>query len=285
VKPDCLVFGFPRCGSTSLWWYFYNHPGVHETDKEIGYWSRQASDKRTLDDYLRNFQSDKFTIDVSPYTAMKHRSGVIEQILELNPDIKLICMLRDPIDRMWSEYHKDRENFLRAVVKMTPEQYKKHNFLAVVPSREFIVDRDFVPLELIIATGAMPPQLARSLYGRHLKKWVELAGDRILYVRLEDLRTKPGPELERICKFLGLKCYSKKLPKLMSFAHLRNQRLYDKEAPTYLEEQPWKEHALRYIGGAENLPRPTNEIRNILMKEIFDNQLTQLKELTGVQYA
>lgn len=129
VLPNFLVAGFPKCGSTSLYYYLREHPQIFlPKQKELHYFSFDIikklntgrGDKQIKKFHigdLKKYQScfDSVTTeiaigDVSPSYA--NYPEVIDKIKQtLHKDPKIVLILRDPIQRAYSNYlHLRREN-------------------------------------------------------------------------------------------------------------------------------------------------------------------------------
>ena len=132
--PDFLIVGPQRTGTTWLFHNLKSHPEIFlPKEKELYYFSTLGMpDHRRfrfpyLEDYLhamadtprstlkRNYDSiRKLGRLYNPrirgeatasYAALS--TSVIQEIAILNPEIKVILMIRDPLDRAWSHARKD----------------------------------------------------------------------------------------------------------------------------------------------------------------------------------
>jgi len=115
--PRFVLVGVPRAGTTSLYHYLDQHPGVEVSErKEINFLAYPGQDVarrdypwlrfdvRTLDDYEALFaaSADRVTVD---FSASCFRSPVaIERIQRYVPEARLFVLLRDPVARAWSAY-------------------------------------------------------------------------------------------------------------------------------------------------------------------------------------
>lgn len=109
--PDFFIVGAPRCGTTSMYEYLRNVPGIFMPKiKEPNYFSvsidskyipRPIRDKQKYLDLFRGVK-DKITGEASPYYLWDPKSA--ELIHRVAPDARIIIMLRDPIERAQSHY-------------------------------------------------------------------------------------------------------------------------------------------------------------------------------------
>ena len=108
--PNFFVVGAPRSGTTSLWEYLRKHPKIFMPVKELQYFSYDVvSDQHRLikneEDYLKLYESVKDEIvvgDVSATYLMSPKSPKL--IHNVSPDAKIVMILRDPVDRAYSEF-------------------------------------------------------------------------------------------------------------------------------------------------------------------------------------
>jgi hypothetical protein len=113
-KPDFLIIGAMKCGTTSLHHYLGKHPDIFTTTpKEIHYFNNPNYQGKTWDEYLRHFQTDKQLAGTSPqsYTKrhLEHLGPVPARLHARLPHIKLIYIMRDPVERIYSHYFEAQE--------------------------------------------------------------------------------------------------------------------------------------------------------------------------------
>lgn len=113
-----------KAGTTSLHHYLDAHPDIQmTTPKEVHYFSRNYG--RDDEWYFKHFEDMDAEIvgESSPsYTRYPELPSVAERMQELLPDVKLIYILRDPLERIRSHYKHSillggkHENINRAVM-------------------------------------------------------------------------------------------------------------------------------------------------------------------------
>lgn len=109
VKPNFFIVGAPKCGTTSLYTYLKEHPNVFmPSKKEPFYFGSDLAKENQLSrqEYLSLFsaaQDEKRIGEAS--TGYLHSEKAAREIYEFNPYSKIIVMLRNPIDLMYSLYH------------------------------------------------------------------------------------------------------------------------------------------------------------------------------------
>ena len=107
-QPNFFIVGAPKCGTTALSEYLRDHPNVFISEpKEPHYFAfdfEQYRVKKNWSEYLNLFASS-----TSEHTAIGEgsvfylcSSVALEKIKEYNPQAKIIVMLRNPVDMIYS---------------------------------------------------------------------------------------------------------------------------------------------------------------------------------------
>lgn len=107
--PEFLGIGPAQSGTTWLFRNLDSHPQVGIPIKEVTYWSNLTH--RSIYWYARLVASPKpFLGEITPrYFLLDRRT--IRAIHRLTPEVRLIMMLRDPVDRAWSAFRRKRLSF------------------------------------------------------------------------------------------------------------------------------------------------------------------------------
>jgi hypothetical protein len=108
--PSALVIGAQRSGTTSLFNYLVRHPDVlPPLGKEVHYfdlhYGRGLEWYRGCFPYRRQLRGGSITLDASPY-YLAHPLAP-PRAAQLFPEIKLIALLRNPIDRALSHHQHE----------------------------------------------------------------------------------------------------------------------------------------------------------------------------------
>ena len=212
LDPDFLVVGAQRAGTTTLYRILCEHPGVVRPtqSKGIGYFDEEHHRGRRW--YRAHFplavaaraprRADgtpgprRLTFESSGYYL--HHPLAAGRIARALPDVKVVVVVRDPVDRAYSAYrHEHARGF---------EDRDLADALALEEQRLS------GEVERIVADPAYRSHahrhqayLARSRYAGQVARFVEALGaDRVHVVDAGHLFTDPGPELARLWRFLGL---------------------------------------------------------------------------------
>lgn len=185
--PTFIIAGAMRSGTTSLNGYLREHPDVAVSQpKEVHFFDHNFD--RGIDWYLEHFGAVRGEMAVGEATPdYLYHPAAMERIAATIPDVKLLVLLRNPVERAYSHYWHNRSRgretleFSRAVAA-EPERISTDE-----RSRAFFsyVDR-----------GRYREQIDR------VYDW--FPRDRILIQTFEDLSHRPDAVYARSCRFIGV---------------------------------------------------------------------------------
>lgn len=204
--PDFIVIGAKRCGTTSLYHYLGLHPSIKKSSHDhLGFFD----DNYHLGlQFYRSFfptvfqqrsiikRTGKFlTYDVTSSYIQDSKNAV--RIHSLFPEIKLIAILRNPVDRAYSEYNLH----LRADNKMQDfEFYVNQEILEIEDDEKNGVVGDLEPF-----TSGKKNYLRKGFYFEQLSPWFNLFPKKNIHIiSTESLGEKPNEVLNGIFEFLGV---------------------------------------------------------------------------------
>jgi len=179
VLPTFIIIGAQKAGTTSLYYYLGRHPRVFLSDKkELEYFLEERNWGLGPKWYESQFDQARNALAVgeasTAYTAHPVYSGVPERMVALVPDVRLIYLFRDPIERMQSAY-----------------AYFVHLGVETRPIEE--------------ALFADPRYLAMSNYAWQIARYLEhFPSEHLLVIPSEDLRSRKVETLSRIHTFIGV---------------------------------------------------------------------------------
>jgi hypothetical protein len=107
--PDFLIIGAQKAGTTALYAYLRRHPAITGPSwKEVSYFDRHYHRGEAW--YRGNFPNrvrarGKLVGEASP-SYVFHPLGP-ERVKALVPDVRLIALVRNPLDRALSQYHHE----------------------------------------------------------------------------------------------------------------------------------------------------------------------------------
>lgn len=200
-KPDFLIIGAQKCGTTSLFFYLAQHPGlVMPKTKEVHFFDQQYEKGITW--YYNQFPKSsiinkKLTGEASPYYLF--HPLVPERVFKHLPNIKIIVLLRNPVDRAYSHF-------------MHEKKYKREfldSFEEAVETENIRTDED----EKKLIAGEIQNSesfqrysyLKRGLYHKQISRWLQyFRFEQFCFIKSEDFFQNPEKELIHVCDFLGI---------------------------------------------------------------------------------
>lgn len=220
-KVDFLIIGAQKAGTTSLFKYLGEHHSFQGSiGKELDYFHLHANYKLGEKWYHSRWKKfgDKniHYYEASPqYWYSPHAP---ERIAEYNPDMKFICLVRDPVLRAYSAYNMFKQTTLtKELRERTIEwSYKNRN-----PDIENFFQKlffnpggypsfeEFIHEELeIISKGEQLPEpslIRRGFYLEQLENFYKFF-PKEQFILFEDIELdKERPRvLNEICKFIGV---------------------------------------------------------------------------------
>ncbi|MFN8451844.1 MAG: sulfotransferase [Anaerolineae bacterium] len=113
LEPQFAIIGGQKCGTTSLYAYLLQHPRVVSLFKEVHFFDNNYYKGRRW--YRAQFplagapsEDALITFDASPYYLF--HPAAPQRVAALYPDMKLIALLRNPVDRAYSHYSHNRQS-------------------------------------------------------------------------------------------------------------------------------------------------------------------------------
>lgn len=110
-KPNFFIVGAPRCGTTSLYQYLRAHPEIFmPARKEPHFFGSDLDDPRrprSRAEYLALFAEARLEKRVGEAsTSYLYSRQAAREIKEFAPEARIIVMLRNPVDMMYSFYNQ-----------------------------------------------------------------------------------------------------------------------------------------------------------------------------------
>lgn len=176
--PDFVIIGAMKCATSTLAVQLAAQDGVFISDpKEPNFFSNDEIYAKGMDWYKSLFQDAggaRLVGEASThYTKLPTYPKTIERFKKALPDVKLIYVMRHPIDRLLSQYVHEWSQ--RLVTGPIEEELLMNSWM-----------------------------IDYGRYAMQIAPWLEAYGpDRILPVFNERIRSAPQEELARVCDFLG----------------------------------------------------------------------------------
>lgn len=211
--PDYLIIGCKRGGTTSLFNYLVDHPGVlrmypaARQVKSTDFFFKR--DGHTVRWYRSHFPTERYrrklertlgyravSGEASPYYVWDPR--IAAKVREVAPDVKCILLLRDPVKRAWSHYQERRENNTEPLT-----------FAEAIAAEDARTDGE---LEKMLADSEYYSEAhdfysyrQRGVYAPQIRNWLEhFPREQVLIVYAEDLYRDTTETFGQVCDFLGI---------------------------------------------------------------------------------
>lgn len=181
MLPDFVVIGAMKAGTTSLAAYLGAHPDIFVTDpKEPRFFTHEWD--RGLDWYESLFEGSegaKARGEASTdYTKAPQVVGAADRMAAVVPDVKLVYLVRNPVERIRSQYVHRAARFNESKIERA---------------------------SIDVTVRSKPIYLDWSRYAFQLEPYLERFGrDQLLVVASEHLRTERRETLAGIFEFLGV---------------------------------------------------------------------------------
>lgn len=197
-RPDFLVIGAGRAGTTSLHQYLSQHPAVFlPARKAPSYWYAVARPHardlpqgfvHTEAEYRALFSAarpDQLCGEVSPvYLAA---TDVAARVATQLPHVRIVAILRHPVDRVYARWVARRRDGLE----------RTETFEALVARERS---------QPLVRTDAHATYLASGIVSPMLQSWFDvIPADRRLVLWFEDFARDTGGSLRQVCRFLGVR--------------------------------------------------------------------------------
>ena len=188
--PTAIIIGAKKSGTRALLKFIGAHRNVSAAGAETHFFDRFYH--LGVDWYRRQMPlSDEHqtTIEKTPKYFVDER--VPQRVYALNPRMKLIVVLRDPVTRAVSEYVQGQLNRGRRLFD-NASRNESDRFKQLLYDKEQLIRTRW-------------PVVRNGLYYKHLLKWLEYFPiDQFLFVNGEQLIREPSVELAKVQEFLNL---------------------------------------------------------------------------------
>jgi hypothetical protein len=191
--PDFLIVGAQKAGTTSLHFALSGHRSVFMSDpKELNFFQDDKNYSRGIGWYCQYFADcaeDQIAGESSP--EYFHCMTAAERIATVLPKVKIIVLLRNPIDRAYSAYWH--------AVRHAGEHLTFKQAISKEPKR---ILRDKRSTKYF-------SYLSRSCYIEAIREYFRwFPSEKISIIIAEEYFRNPVSTLKELAKFLSVDCYS-----------------------------------------------------------------------------
>ncbi|KQC29335.1 sulfotransferase domain-containing protein [Flagellimonas eckloniae] len=187
MKLDFVIIGGQKCGSTYIQNVIDNHPEINMVEKE----SPHFEDPDYANNGLARLKKKLDNLDQSKILGIKRpnylgKPEVADRIHQLNPKMKLIAILRNPLDRFKSAYFHQMSYGVGPVLPLNTGALRLLN-------------------------GDLKEQYPRTsevldfgLYSKHLEKYTSMFGENLLTLTFDELKHDNLAVIKKCYHFLGV---------------------------------------------------------------------------------
>ena len=196
-RPGYLIIGAMKAGTTSLYNVLIEHSRIVQSEKkELHYFNGN----KELDWYIKmlgDCAEDQITGEATP--AYIWMEGVPQRVREFCPDVKLIALLRNPVDRAFSHYYGYT-------------QWGKYGFTNL-SFRDFIEGNSTIPTKEFDTNGELIPKVSRiyqyvleqGIYVSQILEWYKwFPKEQLMIIQSEDFFNNQKAVVAEVFNFLDL---------------------------------------------------------------------------------
>lgn len=191
AKVDFIIIGAQKGGTTALFDHLADDPAISLSRvKEVHFFDDESRDWGRPDygDYHAQFDMTAPSPRGEATPIYIYWPGSLERIAAYNPAVRLILMLRDPVERAWSHW---RMEYSRGVEPLPFAQAIRAGRRRLVEGQPWGVHREFSYVE-------------RGFYGEQVERLYGLfPREQVLILRSDELRIDPNSVLARVNAFIG----------------------------------------------------------------------------------
>lgn len=216
--PNLLIVGVGKCGTTSLFDYLAQHPDICPAKvKETYFFGPLMFEQGPLppltlyETFFAQCENQMYRLEATPVYA--HGGPRIHAAIHASlPAARFLLCLRDPIERLWSEFRwfKGRNNLIPMVDANPPVRQVWAISRPAIPPKMTFEEYLDICLRLRSTGDDLRREnvwfrgVSNSCFGEYIPAWLDMFGDRTRIVFFESLVRDPCRAVEEICGWLNL---------------------------------------------------------------------------------
>lgn len=299
-KPNLFIVGTAKAGTTSLYSYLEKHPDVFMSPiKEPHYFSKDircknftqqecmnacfdikkylAKDKLekkhiafvdNLEDYFQLFReakNEKIIGEIS--TGYLYSKIAAQEIFKVNPDAKILIVLRDPVQRVYSHWKMNiasgRESVKTSIVDAINNDYHSK-------------DKGYCKSHLYIELGQ---------YFEQIKRYTELfPKENIQILYFEDLTKATDSFMDKVYTFLDINSLKNNYEKENVSVALKYSWLKQLNSKIKISRLIPKnlKNVLKQLLGTTKFPKLSYEEQNLIYSQYFKEDIENIERLFSI---
>jgi len=196
-KVDFVICGTQKGGTTALHAYLEEHPDICMADKkEIHFFDNEEHFSNGKPDYSKYHvwfspkKSHNLLGEATPIYMYWNESP--RRIWEYNPNMKLIVVLRNPIERAHSHWNMERSKNAEHLSFLEAIKTEQERCRVALPQQHRVYS-----------------YIDRGFYMEQLRRvWSYFTKNRVLVMKIEDLKGAPEQTLNRVSEFLEVRRFT-----------------------------------------------------------------------------
>ncbi|XP_038051765.1 heparan sulfate glucosamine 3-O-sulfotransferase 1-like [Patiria miniata] len=246
--PDVIIFGMKKCGTTSLKNFLSYHPDIAFTQNELTFFS--SSDRTKGVEFYRSEMvystPDQISIEKTPDYC--HYPQVPRAIKAVLPNVKLIIIMRDPVERAISDFVHMQVSLAKKCKKKSACRLDDPAYYIADTFEDSIIDSngDLNFSNLLVAKGVYVTYIRR--YRKYFKPEQVLALDGETFIK------NPYPAVKLVEQFLGIRDY-----------FTRDHFYYDVQKGFFCLNKPIPNNCMK-----ESKGRPHPEVNDETLRKLRD---------------
>ena len=195
-----IIGGTIKAATTSLFNYISAHPQVCGSNvKETfffthGFTGNSGADHDKYATYFTPRDETRVLFEASP-NYLAYKENIAPRIKQFIPGVKLLFILRDPVDRLYSHF-----NFAKGKLEL-PDSLTFEQYIELCEL--------FDAGQLTPSDAGIPEKHLRAMeignYGAYLQNYFDIFDDsNIRVIFFDDLKKNPQKILAGICEFIGI---------------------------------------------------------------------------------
>jgi len=205
VLPDFLVIGAKRCGTTSLFYHLPEHPCISKSPHDnMGFfndnfhlgvnWYKSFFPTIFTRNKIKSEFGNFLAFDVT--TTYMEEESTANNVYQIKPNMKIIVILRNPVDRAYSQYHlnlrekTEKRSFEDAMEENMNELNKESHERYEIKPKFSAEENNY---------------LKKGLYAQQLRHWLNIFPmESMLILSTEEFESNQQAIYNKIFEFLNI---------------------------------------------------------------------------------
>ena len=205
VLPDFLVIGAKRCGTTSLFYHLPEHPCISKSPHDnMGFfndnfhlgvnWYKSFFPTIFTRNKIKSEFGNFLAFDVT--TTYMEEESTANNVYQIKPNMKIIVILRNPVDRAYSQYHlnlreKAEKRSFEDAMEENMNELNKESYERYEIKPKFSVEEN--------------NYLKKGLYAQQLRHWLNIFPmESMLILSTDEFESNQQVIYNKIFEFLNI---------------------------------------------------------------------------------